>query len=110
MCRPADKIVQTENIFTVNTTGDLVLRSRQSGDVMRLSGGSKSLKKLFIDRKIPAGERQNIPVLADEKGVLAVCGIGVNLERAAVSLPAIRLHLQPHSCKEKEAEEQTDAQ
>lgn len=61
--------------------GTVVVRSRLPGDEMRLPGGTKSLKKLFIDKKIPASRRSRIPVLADEMGVLAVYGLGVNLER-----------------------------
>lgn len=53
-----------------------VVRSRLPGDTLTLSGGTKSLKKLFIDRKIPQYQRQSIPVLADEWGVAAVYGIG----------------------------------
>ena len=41
-----------------------------------LSGGTKTLKKLFIDKKIPARERNRMPVLADDAGVVAVLGIG----------------------------------
>ena len=61
--------------------GNVVLRPRQSGDTIHLPGGSKTLKKLFIDRKIPAALRGNVPVLADEAGVLAVYGIGVDQKR-----------------------------
>ena len=61
--------------------GTVVVRSRLPGDEMRLPGGTKSLKKLFIDQKIPASQRSRIPVLADERGVLAVFGLGVNLDR-----------------------------
>ncbi|MBQ4642398.1 MAG: tRNA lysidine(34) synthetase TilS [Oscillospiraceae bacterium] len=76
--------------FTVAPCGEMVVRARQTGDTIRLPGGSKSLKKLFIDRKIPAALRQTIPVIADEKGVLAVYGIGVNLDR--VSETGVRIH------------------
>ena len=72
---------KTTEHFTVCPSGPMYLRPRQAGDTMRLSGGSKSLKKLFIDKKIPAQSRQQIPVLVDGKGVLAVCGIGANLDR-----------------------------
>ena len=61
--------------------GDMVVRSRQSGDTMRLSGGTKSLKKLYIDRKIPADQRPFLPVVADDAGVLAVGQIGMNGDR-----------------------------
>lgn len=58
-----------------------VIRSRAEGDTIRLSGGTKTLKKLFIDKKIPALERSRIPVLADDAGVAAVWGIGSDYER-----------------------------
>lgn len=88
-CKPADKIVNTPDTFTVRPVGTLTLRPRESGDTIRLSGGTKSLKKLFIDRKIPAAMREQIPVLCDEQGVLGVYSIGVHADRAAGELPAV---------------------
>lgn len=67
--------------YPVHVQGELILRSRAEGDAIQLHGGTKTLKKLFIDRKIPAHQRDRIPVLADEVGVVAVMGIGPNLER-----------------------------
>ena len=61
---------------------------------MRLPGGSKPLKKLFIDQKIPAAQRARIPVIADELGVVGVFGIGVNMDRAARQLPAVRIQIE----------------
>ena len=40
------------------------------------------MKKLFIEAKIPVEERENIPVLADENGVVWVAGFGVNKRNA----------------------------
>lgn len=94
-CLEASEPVCTVNTFTVQPHGPMVLRSRQSGDCMRLSGGSKSLKKLFIDRKIPAAQRELVPVLADSDGVLAVCGIGANLDRVAQATPAVLIRIHP---------------
>lgn len=90
-CTKADEIVNTAHTFTVVPKGQIVIRSRLPGDEIRLCGGRKRLKKLFIDRKIPASQRGRIPVVADEEGVLGVCGIGVNLDRAAGQLPAVRI-------------------
>lgn len=92
-CCPAEEIINTTDTFTVCPQGALFLRSRESGDAIRLPGGTKSLKKLFIDRKIPAHQRSRIPVICDETGILAVGGIGVNLDRSAGALPAICIHL-----------------
>ena len=89
VCTLAAKVENTETVFTVFPQGPMVLRCRQSGDTIRLSGGTKQLKKLFIDKKIPAAQRLQIGVLCDEKGVLGVCGIGANLDRIAQELPAV---------------------
>ena len=89
----------TTNSFTIRPEGDMILRGRLPGDEMRLSGGTKSLKKLFVDRKIPASRRDRIPVLADSAGILGVWGIGANLDRTG---SAVRIQfLQEH---QREAE------
>ncbi len=50
----------------------LVLRSRKSGDKIFLNGvnGNKSIKKLFIDLKIPRLKRDDIPLLALDEEIL----------------------------------------
>lgn len=90
ICRPAETIVNDRTTFTVHTDSDVWLRPRQSGDEIRLSGGTKSLKKLFIDRKIPASERMLVPVLADARGVLAVYNIGVHSDRVSSEAPMMQ--------------------
>lgn len=69
--------------FGVSIRGELMVRSRRPGDALRLPGGTKSLKKLMIDRKISAGERNRIPILADDGGVLWAGQFGGNLARLA---------------------------
>ena len=92
-CTPAEDIQNTTHIFTVVPVGNVYIRSRETGDAIRLPGGTKSLKKLYIDRKIPASQRDSVPVICDDLGILAVGGIGVNLDRAATELPATRIEL-----------------
>lgn len=94
-CTMAEKIVNTPEIFTVAAQGPVMLRSRQTGDRMRLNVGTCTLKKLFIDRKIPAHHRQHIPILADAQGVLGVWSIGANVDRLAKDLPALQIQLKP---------------
>ena len=93
-CEPAGELAQSENLLTVCPVGKISIRPRQTGDKIRLSGGSKSLKKLFIDRKIPAAIRERIPVACDETGILGVYSIGVNLDRAAQILPAVTIRFE----------------
>ena len=50
----------------------LCIRSRQTGDTVRLPGGSKSVKKLFIDKKIPADCRERLPVVLCNGQIVAV--------------------------------------
>lgn len=89
-CCPAQQIINTDTVFTLQISGDVWLRSRQTGDSIHLSGGSKTLKKLFIDRKIPASQRSLVPVLTDGEGVLAVYGIGADQKRIPMELPAMQ--------------------
>lgn len=94
ICQPADAVINTPDTFTVIPRGTITLRPRQSGDSIRLSGGTKSLKKLFIDRKIPASRRNTIPVVCDEQGILGVYSIGTNLDRAAETVPAVTIRFE----------------
>ena len=100
ICTPANKEENTHYAFTVAPEGQLLLRPRQEGDALRLSGGTKSLKKLFIDRKIPAGQRKRIPVVCDDRGVLGVYGIGVNYDRMAA-----KLHIQFEKTEKNKSED-----
>ena len=62
----------------------VTVRPRRTGDRLTLPGGTKSLKKLMIDRKIPAARRDSLPVLTDGPDILAVYGLGTDVRRAAV--------------------------
>ena len=92
--QPAKEIINTQDTFTIVPEGPIVLRSRTAGDALKRSGGTKSVKKLFIDRKIPAHQRDQIPVLADDAGVLGVYGIGADQSRIANALPALQIRFE----------------
>lgn len=93
-CLPAEEIRNDTNVFTVMPQGPMGIRSRREGDSLRLPGGTKKLKKALIDRKIPAAQRDGIPVLCDEAGLLGVYAIGVNRDRAAQALPAVTIIIE----------------
>lgn len=93
-CFPAQTLQNTPEIFTVEPKGAIVVRSRQEGDCVRLPGGTKRLKKVFIDRKIPAAQRSTLPVVCDETGILGVYAIGVSRDRAAQALPAVTITIE----------------
>ncbi len=100
-CEDAGSVIHGPSVFTVCPQGEIVVRGRQSGDTMTLSCGTKSLKKLFIEKKIPADSRDRVPVIADEKGVLGVYGIGPNRSRRADSLPAVQIRIEAIEPKEE---------
>lgn len=91
VCAPAQQLSDTRDCFTVEPVGEVVLRARKTGDTIRRSGGTKSLKALFIDSKIPVYRRDSVPVVADDRGVLGVYGFGVNKDRLAAQLPAVMI-------------------
>ena len=64
--------------------GIMKVRSRREGDRLQLPGRpGKSLKKWMIQEKIPASERDRLPVFADDDGVVAVFGLGADVRAAA---------------------------
>ncbi len=67
-----------------NICGRIFVRPREAGDSIRIIGRgcTKSLKKLFAEAGIPAGDRAAVPVIADETGPIAVYGFGIS-ERCA---------------------------
>lgn len=64
--------------------GMLTLRQRRTGDAVKLPGrGTKTLKKLFTEEKVPLCRRALLPVLADDAGVLAAASFGPDVSRLA---------------------------
>lgn len=58
---------------------DAVWRKRAAGDeINKLGGGRKSLKDFLIEKKIPARDREHLPVLASGKNILVVAGVGIS--------------------------------
>ncbi len=90
VCTVTDKTVDCPEAFSVAPHGTLFLRQRAQGDALKRHGGTKSLKKWMIDRKIPADLRPQIPVICDEAGIVGVYGIGKNLARLEKACVLIR--------------------
>lgn len=61
-------------------SGEVLFRTRETGDKIKLFGreGTKDLRKLYNECKIPPKNRDVLPVAADNDGVIWVCGIGVS--------------------------------
>ena len=55
-----------------------VIRSREEGDIFtKYGGGTKTLKRYMIDKKIPK-EMRDLPVIAKDKEVYAVFGVEIS--------------------------------
>lgn len=64
--------------------GRIHVRPRKTGDSLKVSvrGCRKTLKKLFIEKKIPVSERELVYVAADGTGPLYVEGFGTDVRAA----------------------------
>ncbi len=71
-----------ENVLRVDFAkipAGAVIRARREGDVFRkFGGGTKSLKKYLIDKKVPLEMRDGLPLLAVGKEILAVFGVEIS--------------------------------
>ena len=59
--------------------GCLEIRTRRTGDSIKLPGGTRSIKKLLIDRKVPANIRDTLPVVICDGEVVAVADLAANV-------------------------------
>ena len=85
--------------------GALVVRSRRPGDRLRPLGlgGEKKLQDVFVDAKVPREERDGVPVIADERGIVWVAGHCID-ERVAVTAATRRaIQLTAHRVRVDES-------
>jgi tRNA(Ile)-lysidine synthetase-like protein len=62
----------------------LTVRGPKPGDRIALAGGTRKLKKLFGERRVPRSERARTPVLQEESGrILWVAGLATARDAAA---------------------------
>ena len=77
--------ISEKNPYTFSLSCDMIaedhwrVRPRRPGDRLTLPGGTKTLKRLMIDRKLPRERRDRLPVLVCGETVAAVPGVGVDL-------------------------------
>ena len=55
--------------------GELFCRTRKTGDLIRLQKGRKKIKELYIDEKVPRGERERLPLIAAGDEILWAVGL-----------------------------------
>jgi tRNA(Ile)-lysidine synthase len=72
----------------------LLLRGRLPGDRVRTPAGSRSLKRLFTDRRVPRADRARVAVLADARGrVLWVPGLARGAPPPGPGEPGLTLEI-----------------
>lgn len=72
-----NKFSTTVTLCSAKISGKIYARSRNEGDGIRINGITKSLKKEFINKKIPKEYRDAIPVICSGDTVIAVPFVGV---------------------------------
>ncbi len=85
-----DENVKVNNLLVKNSVDydiisfDTLIRTRQTKDVFKQQGRgvTKTLKKLFIEAKVPSEIRDTLPVIAIDNKVLWVSGFGASQECA----------------------------
>ena len=76
-CPPMSSLGPTRAAFDRDSLqGALRVRRRRPGDWLQPLGslGSRKLKKIMIDLKIPLEQRDSVPILCDEAGILWMAG------------------------------------
>ena len=94
--------ISAKNLTTLARRGWMIaaaswsVRARQSGDTLLLPGGHRSVKRLMIDRRIPAQRRGQLPVVLCDGQPVGVLGLALSEDRRArPGEPALVLELLP---------------
>ena len=86
LCFTADPSAEGFVFDKESITFPVLVRARQEGDKIPIRPDArKSVKKLLIECKIPVSTRDSIPILCDNKGVLAVADLRMDPTRAGNS-------------------------
>lgn len=60
-------------------SGGLSVRNRRSGDRIRASAGRRKLQDVFVDHKVPRGDRDRVPIVVNtEDRIVWVAGHGID--------------------------------
>ena len=82
-----DEIVYKKSIHrdlaSATINGGLYVRAKENGDTYRYGGVTHKLKKLFSDAKLSPRERETLPVVCDDSGILWVPHFGVREDGGA---------------------------
>ncbi len=75
--KPPSPGASTQPLLSAPEGGAVTVRFRRPGDVVRLPGGrTRKLQDVFVDAKVPAERRDEVPLLADARARI-LCVVGV---------------------------------
>lgn len=100
ICKKKQVIHKKFNTFSADCGtidfDSLAVRTRRPGDRLRLtaSGGSDTLKRLMIGKKIPREKRCRLAVFADRNGIIAVEGLGLDHSRCGSGEMILQLSVE----------------
>ncbi len=80
-CRYLGEVQGPYHFFLDGRCGEMIVRGRRTGDELCRPGRKrKTLKKLFIDEKIPLQNRDALPIFEYSDRIAAVAGLGPDME------------------------------
>ena len=86
--------LMSERLVLASPHFPLTVRARRPGDRIRLAVGTRKLKKLFLEARIPEPERRQVPLLVDGLGsVLWIPGVAEATSRGDESESESVLHI-----------------
>ena len=68
------KLFNKEAVNSATIKGNLFVRSAKKGDRIRIGGMTRRVCTLLGEMKVPLAEREDYPLLCDDKGVLWLPG------------------------------------
>ena len=73
------KQLTAKNMYTkafdcAKIKGNLILRKPDPRELIQFSGGSKTIRKFFVDEKVPREERDDVLVFSDEEEIMWIIG------------------------------------
>ena len=94
----ADQSTGSEAFFDMDTLAmPLEVRSRTPGDRIRLRGGSRKVKKVLLEQRIPEPRRDGVPMLVDADGeVIWIPRVARSVvARPREGAPSLRIRMEP---------------
>jgi tRNA(Ile)-lysidine synthase len=107
---PADAPVVDQGpwtaVFDAAAVRGLTVGRRRAGERIALAGmsGQKRVQDLFVDAKVPRGERDRRPVFRGEGGVVWVAGLRAARWAARGAGPAIEVVVEPEPAKDEDGD------